>query len=661
VKTKLHFADSVSNSEDFYLPTAGDGWRKFMPRDNPSAHWFNAGEFDALIHAYSSKNKDYTLRQFVQQFKGLTGSSKAKQVCDELPTVSRLMDLQQQRRLIPPLLHLMQEAASAPKPEVLGLIGEEHFEKRLDEWYGILPGRFWYKPVKGVADGLPFMFEVAVAETHRQGRDVQHALNFSPTFSDPFKDREFTSGKVSGKGIVGYLINAHVLSYSFNSVAAFHLTMPGLQFLDKGKTNIQVSDELANQIEPALWFVSKHLHKEYEALKRDAASAERRRAQEARLNDESLKLNEAVFKVMYDAYMYASSDEQYPVSQRNLYYPVRRMIQEYTTAELKQNYFYRLLTRYQLKRGPLKNLYYDPRGFLYEPHTGRPIPLGTREVEAYTFPSWLYNKILYIEKKGIYPGLEALQLAERYDMAIMAAEGYASEAARVLLDKADKSQNYQLFVLHDADPAGYEIARTLRQETQRMPGYSVEVIDLGLHIEDALARGLQDEEFTRDSKLPKTLELTDEARRRFTGRKVVTKEGEKSKESWIAQRVELNALPPVELAAYIEEKLAEHGAVGKVIPPSTVLTREVERRTAETINATLKAKIFELLDIPSVTDALTRQLLPTTPDQEYMEDCLDEDRSQPWRQVVDEYVQDSIDEKDDALTEALKDALKRLR
>lgn len=117
-----------------------------------------------------------------------------------------------------------------------------------------------------------------------------------------------------------------------------------------------------------------------------------------------------------------------------------------------------LLTEYQKLYEPIKELYYDPRGVLYEPHSGNSIQLGTREVADYIFPSWLYNKILYIGKKGLWPILKSARIAEKYDMAVIAAEGYATEAARVLFKNAQKDQNYELYVLHDADPYGYNIA-----------------------------------------------------------------------------------------------------------------------------------------------------------------------------------------------------------
>jgi hypothetical protein len=236
-------------------------------------------------------------------------------------------------------------------------------------------------------------------------------------------------------------------------------------------------------------------------------------------------------------------------------------MQRLTDKELDYDYFSQdLLTQYRDVYGPISGLYYDPRGVLYEPHTGKALPLGTREVDGYQFPAWLYDKILYIEKKGLWPVLEAARLAERYDMAVIAAEGYSTEATRVLFAQADKGRNYQLFVLHDADPDGYNIARTLREETHRMPGYAVEVIDLGLKLEETLTMDLGVEEFTRRKALPEGLVLTDTEREYFEGRQV-------GRRAWVCQRIELNAFSAPALVAYIEEKLQRSGVRGKVIPP----------------------------------------------------------------------------------------------
>ena len=107
--------------------------------------------------------------------------------------------------------------------------------------------------------------------------------------------------------------------------------------------------------------------------------------------------------------------------------------------------------------------------------------LGTQQVADYDIPEWTYDKVLYVEKAGVGPALAAAGLAERYDMAVVLGQGYPVEACRELFARAE-GQEFRLFVLHDADPAGFNIARTLAEDTERMPDHSVELVDLGLTV-----------------------------------------------------------------------------------------------------------------------------------------------------------------------------------
>src|SRR5215211_5002789 len=285
------------------------------------------------------------------------------------------------------------------------------------------------------------------------------------------------------------------------------------------------------QISKALWKVSKTLYKEEEKRRKDAARQQKADRDRRRRAIRETSLVVAVFAVMEEAVDKATGSGSLPTSVRNLYYQVRPLIQRYTSKELRYEYFSQdLLPRYQEEHGPISGLYYDPRGVLYEPHTDEAVPLGTRE-EEYRFPSWIFDKILYVEKKGLWPVLQAARIAERYDMSVVAAEGYANEAARVLFGNAEQDRDYQLFVLHNADPHGYNIARTLREETRRMPGYAVDVIDLGLKLEEALDMNLQTEEFTRKKELPETLVpyLTETERAYFEG-------AQTGRKSWVCER-----------------------------------------------------------------------------------------------------------------------------
>jgi hypothetical protein len=50
----------------------------------------------------------------------------------------------------------------------------------------------------------------------------------------------------------------------------------------------------------------------------------------------------------------------------------------------------------------------------------------TQEAEAYTPPDWSCDKILRIEKDGLWPVIEASRIAGRYDMAVVVSEGYSA-------------------------------------------------------------------------------------------------------------------------------------------------------------------------------------------------------------------------------------------
>jgi hypothetical protein len=120
---------------------------------------------------------------------------------------------------------------------------------------------------------------------------------------------------------------------------------------------------------------------------------------------------------------------------------------------------------------------------------------------------------------------------------------------------------HQDFVLHDADPSGYLICRALREETRRMPGYTVDVIDLGLTYEQAVSDlGLGTEEFERKKALPAGLELGKQALDAFGGW------WDERRKVWLCSRVELNAFTPQGLVAFIERGLEANGAAGKVEP-----------------------------------------------------------------------------------------------
>jgi hypothetical protein len=397
-----------------------------------------------------------------------------------------------------------------------------------------------------------------------------------------------------------------------------------------------MSETAPEEMARAMFSLIKPYYKEGKQRVKGQRRKERERSKPAAAK---VTLKDAIFEVMEEAIATASNQGRYPFSARDLFYAVRPLYIRHTENRLNPDggykYFGDLIQEYQREHGKIEGLYYDPRGRLREPHTGNTVDIGTREVEAYEFPHLTYDKILYIEKEGVWPQLEHAMLAERYDMAVLTGKGYATEAARTLFDRAEQG-DYQLFVFHDADPDGYNIARTLRDETARMPGYNVDVQDIGLTIEDAEAMNLEPDPFVRKKDLPSGLDLTERERECFEGR-YKARDGN-GKVLYECIRYEINALKSApQKVGYIERKLAERGVRGKLMPPDTELGDLAGKRYRDLSDAWVAAAMRELLSeegFEEVADELLARFELSNA-RRYIREVFDEDRSLSWRAALD--------------------------
>jgi hypothetical protein len=400
----------------------------------------------------------------------------------------------------------------------------------------------------------------------------------------------------------------------------------------------------------AMFSVIKPLYKEGEKAKRarrQATRAPRRTyyyAPEPKVSQKKI-----VFSVLAAAIRNAGAF----FSARDLYYATRPLCYAHWEWEegkrLEYKYFSQtLLTEYQELRGPISGLWRDPRGNLHEPHTGSTVAIGTREIAAYEFPEYSFDKILYVEKEGEWPKLQAARLAERYDMAVASAKGYPVEAVRELFARAEGG-DYQLFVFHDADIDGYEIGRVLGEETRRMPHHSVEVVDIGLGVEDALEMGLEPEPFSRKNRIPYKLRrtLSETAREYFVSR---------------GERFELNAiLPDTRRIEYIERKLEENGVRGKVIPPDEKLGEMADEKyralsagwVTETIEGLISSEEFK----KEIADEFVNEF-GLDEARRLIEERFEKDRSLSWRKALEEQLEDVRERHADAFKGAVEKKLR---
>ena len=429
-----------------------------------SPHWYDRAAFAALVYAHIREidrtGVDVPLGRFITEFDGLSGSVKQKAIRTVADGVTHLSELDGRDDVIAALHDAMLYHAKPTPPGRLGPVGRDHYHRLLDGEYSVQPQRFWFKTATLTVGGVPWIVEVAVADTVKPGR-TWLACNHAPAFGDPLGRATLSSGDVVAFGAASFLAAAGVEPLDHRA-AVVHVICAATQFVDKGKVTLVVPADVAAAAADALGGATKTLRREAEKRRKDARKAAR---DEQRVRDEACRaqqldqwsIKEAVFEVLPEAKAAAGD----VVSARTLYYKVRPLIQQFTDAEVGYAYFSQtLLPEYERTVAPLPGLYYEPRGELHHPHDDRVIPLGTREVEAYTPPSWQFDKVLYIEKQGLAAQLAPYRLGQRYDMAVIYGKGYSPTACRNLLARSD-IRDMKLFVVHDADLDGYNIARTL--------------------------------------------------------------------------------------------------------------------------------------------------------------------------------------------------------
>lgn len=128
------------------------------------------------------------------------------------------------------------------KNSALGLIGADYFIARLVN----TATRHWYKKVELLVYEKPFLFEIFIAEIEGQG-GFFHGINHSVTFNDFIQNAPMQAGQISGTSIADLLENAHIKT-SENHIAVVHLISPNMEFLDRGKTRLNLPFDVREAI-----------------------------------------------------------------------------------------------------------------------------------------------------------------------------------------------------------------------------------------------------------------------------------------------------------------------------------------------------------------------------------------------------------------------------
>lgn len=616
------------------------------------ASWYDVESFERLIGASISRDRengtDRTLRDFLRQFSGLRRSDalKAITVDTELNrcSLSALANCEGlDRQKTSSLLYSIQQYGATPKPQKLGCIGRDNLKRAISQ-FEIL-GEFKYKKiVDNTDDGLPFVVECAFAELSDAESDalIITGCNFSPSIDLPIvRDLD-------------YLLAKQMIEDDSAIVLLFHIIAVAPTYLDRGKSHIDIQGNLEEAVFKCVESSTRNYCRQQKADERDALRVQRRLERRERSRP-AITLKDAIILVLPNAIYNASGGGVCDFSDRDLYYAARELVQAYTNQPLSQSYFDRVVDEWEIENGLIEGRLRDPRGFLLEPHTGNRIPLGTKSVDEYQIPLHLFDTIIYVEKKGLLAKFEYGQIGNKYDCAIIAAEGYAPRAAKTLLQAAQHGHKMKVLCFHDADPDGYNIARTLSNSTGAN-NFDIKVVDVGLHIEEAVEMGLAVEMFVRKKALPNGLEFSDTELEYFEGRPIEVdgKNGRPKVQYVDCRRVELNALSsnPPRFIEWIESKLELHGVAKKLVPPKNVIKERSRQKRDEILTNHIWNEFIKKFEIENKVEQIANKIVRKIKISSICDNVIDwakDPKPEHWTQCVDDKVTHAVGQVHDAI------------
>ena len=154
------------------IKASNPAWRKWLPTWPTSAHWYDKSSFRRYMAAHIANRDSITVREFISEFRGMTGTAKQKLVLAETGashvSLHNYFGLHKANTAnIAKLLASMQKHTKPVQPAELGIIGKEHLYRRMEAAGGD-PKTFTYNRTIGETNGVPRVIEFAFG-IHRDG------------------------------------------------------------------------------------------------------------------------------------------------------------------------------------------------------------------------------------------------------------------------------------------------------------------------------------------------------------------------------------------------------------------------------------------------------------------------------------------------------------
>ena len=216
-------------------------WKKWIPSNPTDPAWYGVDELERLIAANICR-KDRLVREFVCEFRGLSGTAKQKKVLDAVG-MSRTMlselvvDNEIDKTKVGKLLAAMQAETTPVKPQALGIIGKDHLQARCSLAGGD-PDSFNYKKILGETKGLPWVIETCFAYCPEEDRPrrIIPGVNWSPGIINPFRQLGQRGESLDS------ILEQQRAGRDEPTILVIHMACPKVSYSDRGKSSVIVEE-----------------------------------------------------------------------------------------------------------------------------------------------------------------------------------------------------------------------------------------------------------------------------------------------------------------------------------------------------------------------------------------------------------------------------------
>jgi DNA topoisomerase VI subunit B len=226
-------------------------WSKWPPSAPTCPHCYTFERFEHLVAAYlahdEERGRERTVREFVAEFRGLTGTAKQKKVLSQTGLLRAGLSALRNgdgldHELTAALLEAMKQQTRPVKPSALGTLGRQHMAKRFEELGCEMESFDYRSKVSDRDDGLPWQIEAAFAWSPKAAtRRLVTGVNWSPGIVNPIRQL----GRY-GQSLDSLLEQQHA-GPDEPVVFVLHLACPRVTYTDRGKSAIILGNNMKEE------------------------------------------------------------------------------------------------------------------------------------------------------------------------------------------------------------------------------------------------------------------------------------------------------------------------------------------------------------------------------------------------------------------------------